>query len=345
MKNTGTTTWTTGPQPANAQPSGYMLVSASPLGQDIWNTVPGIGYYNNSVPISATGPSASVAPGDTATFTFIANAPSGGPGAYNFQWTMMHNFVRFFGDVTPNVVCTVKTDNAAFVSQVAPPATMVAGQSYPVSVTMQNTGASTWQAGTCQILSENPRGSSAFGPNTRPVVGAVAPGGSTTVSFMAVAPPTPGVYNFQWTMSRANIHEFGQFSTNVPVTVVTATTSAVPTLTAAATGASKITLYWSGVGGASSYNVYRSTTSGGSYTRIASGAATADPRPRHGQCVYVFGHGGFGDGNGILLHRHGSAVRHGRAAEQRGQRHPAGGGCAVGYGRSGSDTQRRNHST
>ena len=296
MKNTGTTTWTTGPQPASGQPSGYMLVSMNPTGGDIWNTVPGIQNPNNSVPISATG-SSSVAPGQTATFTFTAYAPSGGPGAYNFQWQMMHNFVRFFGDVTPNVVCSVLTDNAAFVSQVPPPATMTAGQSYPVSVTMQNTGTSTWQDGTCQILSENPRGNQLLGVSSQPVVGTVAPGGNTTVSFSAVAPSTPGSYNFQWSLSRKNIHEFGQFSANVPVTVVAAPPPSVSDLSTYSTGSGRIALYWTPVANAIGYNINRGTASGGEdYSNPVNGSTLVNAASYSGSPMDMFSDTGLTNG-------------------------------------------------
>ncbi len=53
----------------------------------------------------------------------------------------------------------------------------------------------------------------------------------------------------------------------------------VLSLTAAATGTNKVTLYWNGISGASGYDIYRSTISGGPYTQIASNVSTADPGP------------------------------------------------------------------
>ncbi len=50
-------------------------------------------------------------------------------------------------------------------------------------------------------------------------------------------------------------------------------------LTAAATGSNKVTLYWNGITGASGYNVYRGTVSGGPYALVASNITTADPGP------------------------------------------------------------------
>jgi len=62
-------------------------------------------------------------------------------------------------------------------------------------------------------------------------------------------------------------------------TYTSATYSTTPSLTAAATGANKVTLYWSGTSGASGYNVSRSTVSGGPYTQIATNVGTADTGP------------------------------------------------------------------
>ncbi len=50
-------------------------------------------------------------------------------------------------------------------------------------------------------------------------------------------------------------------------------------LTAAATGSNKVTLYWNGITGASGYNVYRGTASGGPYSLVAANVTTADPGP------------------------------------------------------------------
>lgn len=50
-------------------------------------------------------------------------------------------------------------------------------------------------------------------------------------------------------------------------------------LTAAATGANKITLYWTGIPTASGYDIYRSAASGGPYSLIAANVDSLDPGP------------------------------------------------------------------
>ncbi len=69
----------------------------------------------------------------------------------------------------------------------------------------------------------------------------------------------------------------GQPTAEVSAAPSTSTLPAPAFLAAAATGANKITLYWSGVSGASGYNVYRSMVSGGPYAQIGFNVAMADP--------------------------------------------------------------------
>ena len=66
---------------------------------------------------------------------------------------------------------------------------------------------------------------------------------------------------------------------NADGTYTAVTYPLAPALTAAATGSNKVTLYWTGTAGASGYNVYRGTVSGGPYSLIASNITTADPGP------------------------------------------------------------------
>jgi hypothetical protein len=55
-------------------------------------------------------------------------------------------------------------NNAAFVSQIVP-AQMTAGRPYTVSVTMRNTGGTTWQPGVWKLGAENPRDNGTWGVN------------------------------------------------------------------------------------------------------------------------------------------------------------------------------------
>ena len=118
------------------------------------------------------------------------------------------------------------TDDAAFLWQYVP-TTMVAGQSYTVTVTMRNTGTTTWtNRNGYKLASQNPADNMTWGLNRVeiPRGRAVTPGTSVTLRFTAVAPATTGVYNFQWQMVR-DTHDvgsifFGAMSPNVPVNVI-----------------------------------------------------------------------------------------------------------------------------
>ncbi|MGH9365955.1 MAG: NBR1-Ig-like domain-containing protein, partial [Thermoanaerobaculia bacterium] len=170
--------------------------------------------------------SESIAPNQSKTFQFTMTAPAT-PGTYNFQGRMVHEGVEWFGDSTPNVAVTVTVTppaavNAAqFVSQ-SVPASMVAGQSYAVSVTMQNTGTTTWTAaGEYKLGSQNPQGNGTWGTGRVEIAAgeSIGPGQSKTFTYTVTAPAAPGIYAFQWRMLREQVEWFGDFTTYVAVTV------------------------------------------------------------------------------------------------------------------------------
>src|SRR5262245_61177327 len=127
MRNTGTTSWTAAAL--------FRLGAANPYDNTRWGM--------NRV---LMGSSDNVAPGQQKTFTWTVTAPSTA-GSYNFQWRMVRDGVAWFGPLSTNVVVAVSgavvVPNASFVSQTVP-TTMTAGQTYSVSVTMRNTGGTTW---------------------------------------------------------------------------------------------------------------------------------------------------------------------------------------------------------
>jgi len=89
-----------------------------------------------------------------------------------------------------------------------------------------------------------------------------------------------GLYSAGTTAGTATVTaKSGTVSGNAAVTVNPSSSPATLSLTAAATGANKVTLYWNGISGASGYDIYRSTVSGGPYTQIAQNVAMADPGP------------------------------------------------------------------
>ncbi|MGA9767807.1 MAG: NBR1-Ig-like domain-containing protein, partial [Blastocatellia bacterium] len=202
--NTGTQTW----QGA----TGLRLISQNPFNNVTWggNTVL---LTNFTVP-----------PGGQLDITFQAVAPATA-GTYNFQWQVARDASTPFGQMSTNVSIQVGgggggggTNGAAFVTQNVP-SSMTAGQSASVSVTMQNTGTTTWAPGTYFLGSRNPTGNSTWGLSQAALASSVAPGGQATFTFNIAAPSVAGTYNFQWGMSQNGVGAFGASSTNVSINV------------------------------------------------------------------------------------------------------------------------------
>ena len=161
-----------------------------------------------------------VLPNTDVTFTFTVAAPSV-PGNYNFRWQMLQEGVQFFGDATTNVPITVlaPSNQAEFVSQQVP-ASMYVGETYAVSVTMRNTGNTTWAAGSVfKLGSQHPQDNTTWGLNRVVVTQPVPPGGQYTFNFFVTAPSPKGTYNFQWRMVKEGVEWFGALTNNVGVIV------------------------------------------------------------------------------------------------------------------------------
>lgn len=207
MRNSGTTTWSAATE--------HKLGSQNPTDNSTW----GGGR------VQLTSP---VAPGQQYTFSFTVTAPSAA-GTYNFQWRMLREYIEWFGASTPNLAVSVSApppiDDAVFVSQ-SVPASMVAGQTYTASVTMRNTGNTTWTSGTNYKLgSYNPMDNTTWRAINRvELAGTVPPGQSHTFSFSITAPAAAGTYNFQWKMVKEFVAWFGSPSANLAVSVTGSTT-------------------------------------------------------------------------------------------------------------------------
>jgi hypothetical protein len=164
--------------------------------------------------------------------TFTAFAPET-PGTYNFQWQMYQEGVGFFGQLSANAAIQVgtgggenPTNAAAFVTQ-SVPASMTAGHSYLVAVTMRNTGTTTWSAGSYKLASQNPENNSSWGSSRVALPSAIPPGAQATFTFAVTAPAAPGAYNFQWQMYEEGAGFFGQMSDNASVNVIQLTSPVI----------------------------------------------------------------------------------------------------------------------
>lgn len=107
-------------------------------------------------------------------------------------------------------------NDAAFVSQ-SVPATVEAGASFTASLTLRNTGTTTWTAATWYRLgAQNPHDNTSWGTGRVDLDpwDAIAPNQTKTFTYTFHAPTTPGTYGFQWRMVRETIAWFGAWSDN-----------------------------------------------------------------------------------------------------------------------------------
>lgn len=110
---------------------------------------------------------------------------------------------------------TVVWNDAAYVSQ-SVPAQMTSGTFAPVSVTMRNTGTTTWTVGKYFLAA----GNNFWGVQRVAVPRDVAPGEVVTFNFQITAPgscPTAGI--FQWRLYEDNVEWFGQSSPQANIAV------------------------------------------------------------------------------------------------------------------------------
>lgn len=220
MLNNGTTTWTAG--------GGYRLGSQNPQDNLTWGT--------GRVDLA---PGESIGPGQQKTFTFNITAPNA-ISSFNFQWRMLQEGVEWFGDFTTNVVIQVTStpvDDAKFISQ-SVPATLNTGEVRTVSITMSNSGSSTWtRAAGYALGSQSPQDNVVWGTG-RVLLGtseSILPGQQKTFTFTITAPNSPGNYFFQWRMLRENVAWFGQLTTRLTISVVQ-TVTVCPGVTVVADG-------------------------------------------------------------------------------------------------------------
>ena len=136
-------------------------------------------------------------------------APSGGNDAAGNPWASAAEI-----DVSGS------SNNAQFISQSAPPTSMTAGQTANVSVTMKNTGTSTWSpVANYHLGSQNPGDNVNWGFHRVDLSSSVSPNSNYTFNFTVTAPSTPSTYNFQWRMVQDGIEWFGDQGANVVVSV------------------------------------------------------------------------------------------------------------------------------
>jgi len=212
LRNTGTTIWT----------PGYYRLALVKQGDDkLWDFKP-------------LNVRSRVERGSDVTFSFRIKTPSA-PGYYRFKLRMEADGKYFgetagptsvnvrgepIGETNPQMEVKTKNDDSEFLMQIMTNE-MAAGNNYEVSITMQNTGKTTWTEkdytlsfddSLLNIENNNLKFTKINLTNDVP------PGKEVTFSFPVKAPPAPGTYEYQWKMEHGNIF-FGELTDKYTVKV------------------------------------------------------------------------------------------------------------------------------
>jgi GH25 family lysozyme M1 (1,4-beta-N-acetylmuramidase) len=200
MNNEGTTAWT------NNGANPYKLGSQSPQDNFTWGT--------NRVML----PSSPINPGQNATFSITATAPST-PGTYTFAWKMVKEGVHWFG---ATFTTTINVGNSASIVSSSVPSTLTIGQAFTATITLKNNGGTVWTntgAIPYKLGSQSPQDNTIWGTNRVALPSSpISPGQNATFTFSAIAPATIGTYTFAWKMLQEPGAFFGAtFTTNIAV--------------------------------------------------------------------------------------------------------------------------------
>ena len=155
------------------------------------------------------------------------------------------------------------------------PSSVNAGAVFSASITMTNTGTSSWTSGgNYNLGSQTPPDNTTWGFNRVSLAGTVTPNTAVMFNFNATAPTAAGTYNFDWKMVQDGVEWFGAVNAGTIVVNAASTPAAPSNLAASPISSSAIKLTWTdNSGNELNFLVARSTTSGGPYTDIATLAA------------------------------------------------------------------------
>jgi hypothetical protein len=214
MRNTGTVTWLRAEGDVFLatqfpQDNYYWCIQDNPHGM----------YSGNRVLLPND-----VAPGADVTFAFVVKPLSCGFAATApFRFRMLSQLHGTFGEATPDPG-VVASSASQFVSQQAP-SIAPANANIPVTVVFKNLTPGTWRVSDGYALtSASPSGNNTWGIASVPLAADVAAGALATFAFRIDMPDTPGDYNFQWQMKRAD----GTFGPASPATTIHVVTPAQP---------------------------------------------------------------------------------------------------------------------
>jgi hypothetical protein len=115
-------------------------------------------------------------------------------------------------------------NNAQFISYSNVPTQMLIGKTATVTVTMKNTGTTTWtRADKYKLGTQNPQDNTTWTGGTRIYLSPtdnIEPNATKSFTFEITAPITPGTYNFQWRMVEEAVEWFGEYSDNRTINVI-----------------------------------------------------------------------------------------------------------------------------
>ena len=209
MKNTGRSVWSKGNY-------SLKLTSSSESALLTWSI--------SSVDVNST-----VSPGNEVVFNFNLIAPV--DGSYNIQWQMA-NGNAFFGEPSMNIPVRVSgsgiipekpnyiENNSLFISQKIQ-SEMETGLTYDMTVTMKNSGSTTWKPGEYKLKVSTTGADNtlnAWAVANVELSDDVSAGSEVVFNFKVTAPSKSGVFNLQSQLVKDGTF-FGQPSTNVVVNV------------------------------------------------------------------------------------------------------------------------------
>jgi predicted acylesterase/phospholipase RssA len=112
-----------------------------------------------------------------------------------------------------------RSDAAEFVKQEVP-LSLAVGASSTVSLTVLNTGTTTWEPAAGYLLgSQDPQDNTVWGTGRVPLTTTVHPGSTATFTFVIQAPATAGTRSFSWQMLQEGVRWFGEASDPATIAV------------------------------------------------------------------------------------------------------------------------------
>lgn len=137
----------------------------------------------------------------------------------------------FTAEVTDAQLATSQKDLAITVTRVSAnfdssfqsqevPTKLDPSQGFVAVIRLLNSGSQIWNTNGLYLRSQNPTDNAVWGGNLVPIFGnSIAPGEQMEARFIAFAPRTSGVYDFQWQLYQDGQGWFGQTTANVQITV------------------------------------------------------------------------------------------------------------------------------